>query len=272
MPVPDRSLLGEGDREGDEEERDADPVVEAGLDVQALTDPYRQSLRRDDGLAERGVGRGEDDRDEERLGPRRGRRAATSATTKPARIVSGSPIPSRRAGMLQRTPQSREVDARRVGEEDDGEGGLGEDLDLESRRASGSTRPSASTPTTSPAAVKTIGAVIGVPSMRREIAAKPRRMSASVTSCQCTRRSFSESAAHVLEADRASQPVERAVERVVERGGAPYAALEVERLHDERSLAALGLEVGATDDAVAPEERQDVVAELALVLPACTPR
>ena len=34
--------------------------------------------------------------------------------------------------------------------------------------------------------MNTIGAVIDVPSTRREIAAKPRRMTASVASCQCT--------------------------------------------------------------------------------------
>src|SRR4249920_1861824 len=38
----------------------------------------------------------------------------------------------------------------------------------------------------------------------------------------------------------------------------------MQRLHDERSFASLRLEIGATDDPVAPEERQDVVAELAL--------
>ena len=50
----------------------------------------------------------------------------------------------------------------------------------------GSTRSSASTPTTRPAAVKNMGAVIHVPSMRCEIAAKTRRTTASATSCQCT--------------------------------------------------------------------------------------
>ena len=41
----------------------------------------------------------------------------------------------------------------------------------------------------------------------------------------------------------------------------------MERLHDERALGALGLEVGAADEAVAPQERQHVVAVDALVLP-----
>ncbi len=70
VAVPDRALLCEGDGERDQEERYADAVVEAGLDVQALTDPHRQPLRRDDGLAESRVGGREDDGHEERLGPR----------------------------------------------------------------------------------------------------------------------------------------------------------------------------------------------------------
>ena len=67
-----------------------------------------------------------------------------------------------------------------------------------------------------------------------------------------------------LEADRAAQPVERAIESIVERSRAPNAALEVQRLDDEAAVFPLGLEVGPADDAVAPEERQHVVAELPL--------
>src|SRR5262249_18979811 len=120
--------------------------------------------------------------------------------------------------------------------------------------APGSTRPSASTPTTRPAAVKTIAAVIGEPSMRREIAANPRRISASVTSCQCIRAASQRSATNVLEADRAAQAVERALERLVERGGTTDAILEMKCLHDQGTLAALRLQIRASDDAVAPEE------------------
>ena len=69
MPVSDRPVLCEGDGECDEEERDADPVVETALDVQALADSHRKARGRDDGLAEGRIGRGENDRDEERLGP-----------------------------------------------------------------------------------------------------------------------------------------------------------------------------------------------------------
>ena len=54
--------------------------------------------------------------------------------------------------------------------------------------ALGSTMSNASTPTSRPAAVNTIAGVIDVPSSRPEIAANPSRISASVASCQCTRR------------------------------------------------------------------------------------
>ena len=87
--------------------------------------------------------------------------------------------------------------------------------------------------------MKTIGAVIHVPSMRREIAAKPSRTSARIASCQCICRASQRSAPHVLEPDGPSQPVERAVERVVERSRAADTALEVERPDDERPVLPL---------------------------------
>ena len=49
-----------------------------------------------------------------------------------------------------------------------------------------STRPSASTPTSSPTPVNTIADVIGVPAMRPEIAAKASRASARVASAHVT--------------------------------------------------------------------------------------
>ena len=57
--------FGEGKR--DEEERDADSVVQAALDVETLPDPRRDPLVGDDRLAERRVGAGEHDREHERL-------------------------------------------------------------------------------------------------------------------------------------------------------------------------------------------------------------
>ena len=58
------------DGKRNEEERDANPVVQPALDVEALADAVGKARRRDDGLAERSVGRREDDREEQRLGPR----------------------------------------------------------------------------------------------------------------------------------------------------------------------------------------------------------
>ena len=56
-----------GDRERDEEERDADSVVEATLDVETLPDPRRDPLVGDDRLAKRCVRAGEHDRQHQRL-------------------------------------------------------------------------------------------------------------------------------------------------------------------------------------------------------------
>jgi hypothetical protein len=51
--------------------------------------------------------------------------------------------------------------------------------------------PNASEPTISPTAVKIIAAVIGVPAIRPEIAAKARRVSATTATAQCTRQPYS---------------------------------------------------------------------------------
>ena len=136
--------------------------------------------------------------------------------------------------------------------------------------ASGSTRPRASTPSTSPAAVNTIAAVIGVPSRRRGDGREPEEDERDERKLPVhgpeLRRAVASgaSAAHALEPDRPPESVERTLERVLEGGGPPDPALEVERLDDERSFLALRLQVGTSDDAVPPEERQHVVAEPAL--------
>src|SRR5437870_1402959 len=56
------------------------------------------------------------------------------------------------------------------------------------------------------------------------------------------------------------QLLQCAVERLVERGGRADARLAVERLDQQRAGSTVRLQVGATDDPVAPEEGQDVVA------------
>ena len=67
-----------------------------------------------------------------------------------------------------------------------------------------------------------------------------------------------------VEPDRAGEPVERRVERVVERAGGADAVLAVEGPDDEAPLLPLRLEVGAADDPVAAQEREHVVAVLPL--------
>ena len=70
VAVADRTVLRERDCERDEEERHADAVVQSALDVEALPDADGQPRRRHDRLPEGGVGGGEDDGEDERLGPR----------------------------------------------------------------------------------------------------------------------------------------------------------------------------------------------------------
>src|SRR2546421_1628331 len=69
---------------------------------------------------------------------------------------------------------------------------------------------------------------------------------------------------HSLEADSPSQPVESPGERVVEGRRAANARLQMERIHRQRSLRTVRLEVRSADDPVAPEEGKDVVPVAAL--------
>ena len=68
-PVADGAGLRLCDCEHDPEQRHADPVVEAALDVQSLSNAAGQSRQGDDRLAERRVRRREDHREEQRLRP-----------------------------------------------------------------------------------------------------------------------------------------------------------------------------------------------------------
>ena len=131
--VTDRALLCLGDRQSDEEEWDADAVIEAGLDVEALTHPQRKAAQRDDGLTQRGVGWREDDREHERLRPRevaekcdRDDESREQGERKP-----DSEKPRRKA---QLGSQRAQVDPRGVREQHDGQRGLREDLDLDAGR------------------------------------------------------------------------------------------------------------------------------------------
>src|SRR5579884_1801453 len=65
-------------------------------------------------------------------------------------------------------------------------------------------------------------------------------------------------------ADHAGEPRERSLGCIVEV--AAHAGLAVERLHAKRALRPVVLQVGAADEPVAQQQRQDVVAVHALVL------
>ena len=120
VAVPDRPVLRLRDRERDEEERNAEAVVEPALDVEALPDPDWEARRRDDCLPESRVRRCEDDREDERLWPAEvteepdgddeaeGYRQGKADSEEPRRYP-------------ERASQRAQVDARGVREQDDRE-------------------------------------------------------------------------------------------------------------------------------------------------------
>ena len=124
LPV-DSAGVGLGHGERDREQRDAQAVVEPALDVQALADPRRQACVGDDGLPERGVGRGEHDREHDRLRPRdvgQHEHAGDCAGHDRQRQTDAQ----QPYGYRELASQGVQVDARRVGEQHDDERGLGE--------------------------------------------------------------------------------------------------------------------------------------------------
>ena len=75
VAVPDRALLGLGDRERDRNGGTQIPSLRPLSTLRLCRMPRRQARRGDDRLTEGGVGGREDDREHERLRPARGRRA-----------------------------------------------------------------------------------------------------------------------------------------------------------------------------------------------------
>ncbi len=131
--MPDRAVLGLGHGDRDEKERDADPVVEPALDVEALADAHGKAWRRDHRLPERSIGWREDDGEDQSLGP--GEVAEDrEGDDEPGEDRQWEPDPEQARRDAERLPQRTQVDARRVGEEDDREGRLGEGLDLDAGR------------------------------------------------------------------------------------------------------------------------------------------
>ena len=123
-----RSLVPFGESERDEEERDADSVVEAALDVETLPDPRRDPLVGDDRLAERRVGAGEHDREHERLDQADARQHADAGERADGdRERQADPEqPGRHRELLA---QGRQRDPRGVGEEDERQRRLRQQLD-----------------------------------------------------------------------------------------------------------------------------------------------
>ena len=117
--------LGHGQH--DVEERHADPVVETALDVEPLADPGREPRLGDHRLAQRRVGGSEHDRDHERL--RDGERAEERRRDDGAQQDrEREPDAEQAHGHRVLPSECPQVDPRRVGEQHDGEGGLGEEL------------------------------------------------------------------------------------------------------------------------------------------------
>ena len=130
-----------GGREGDEEhdQRGRDAVVEPALDVEHAPDPDRDGRVRHDGQPERGVGRREDGPDEQRGRDRKLREQ--EPRDEPAEgDRQQQPDPEETADQARVAAQSGQVDRRGVGEEDEGEGQLGQlpdrrRLDVEAEQA-----------------------------------------------------------------------------------------------------------------------------------------
>ena len=117
--------LDVGERDSREQQRHADPVVQAALDVQALADPRRDPRLGDDRLPERCVGRRQHDPedhgllDRQRAEDRRRRDGAESDGQRQADAEQ----PQRQSDVAAKLPQ---VDARGVAEEDQRERCLGQ--------------------------------------------------------------------------------------------------------------------------------------------------
>ena len=118
--------LGDGER--DEEERDADAVVEAALDVEPLPDPRRNPLVGDDRLTERRVGAGQHDREHERLDEADPRQHA-DADEGPGDDRERESDPEQAGWHGEFLAQSGERDARGIREEDQRERRLRQQLD-----------------------------------------------------------------------------------------------------------------------------------------------
>ena len=119
--------LREADR--DEEERHADAVVQAALDVQTLPDQRGQAWVGDDRLPERGIGAREADGEEERLRPvQAGEDPSADERARDDRQGQADAEQPQGDGVLG--AERTQVDPRCIGEQDERERRLGEQLDV----------------------------------------------------------------------------------------------------------------------------------------------
>ena len=125
-----------GDRDRGEQQRHADAVVEAALDVEALADPLRHARLGHDRLPERGVGRRQHDREDHRLLDGQLAEAPRQPRPRPSSDRQRQPDAEQAHGHADGAPQRAEVDPRGVREQHERERRLGQRAH---RRAAGST-------------------------------------------------------------------------------------------------------------------------------------
>ena len=118
--------LGDGDR--DEEERHAQAVVEPALHVEALSDPGRDAPVRHDCLPEGGVRAGEHDGEDERLDEAHPWKDG-DAGHRAGRNRQGQAQPEEARRDAELAAERRNRDPRGVGEEDERQRRLGQQLD-----------------------------------------------------------------------------------------------------------------------------------------------
>ena len=119
------ATLGRGDGQRDQQQRDAEAIVQAALDVQTLSNPRRQTLIGNDGLAERGVGRRDGDGQKGGLDQAQpGKHEQGDADPgEDGQRKPDAEKPCRDRDLASQEPQ---VDPRRIGEEDERERRLGD--------------------------------------------------------------------------------------------------------------------------------------------------
>ena len=128
-----RAAGGGRERDEEEHERRRDAVVETALDVEDAPDPDRDGGVGDDGKSQGGVGRGEDRADEQR-----GRQRELGEDEPGDEPAGGDrqqqPDPEQATDEAGVAPEAVQVDGRGIGEQDEGEGDLGQRVGSSSTR------------------------------------------------------------------------------------------------------------------------------------------